>query len=270
MSTDRTLLSRYEFKYYVDRNIVPEIRMMTRPFLRVDPYSRRSPGLRYTISSLYLDAPGLPLYASTVRGLRNRYKLRIRSYADDPASPVFCEVKRRADQVIRKIRTRADRGAVEQILSRGFDHPLEGGVAPDLQDFVRRCRELDAQPFLHVRYEREAYESSGADPVRLTFDTNLNFLPFDAASPFRVGGDGWAAKSLEGTIVEIKFTGHCPAWVARLVSRLQMMRESIPKYVLSVEEARDTMPGALGLTVPEIRDSAIRMPGFMDTGARHA
>ena len=253
MSSDRTLLSRYECKYFVAPSLVSKIRMMARPFMRLDPYSRRSPGLRYRISSLYLDAPELPLYASTVQGIRNRFKLRIRSYTDDPATPVFCEIKRRADRVVRKIRVPANRDGVQGLLAADCrDWPL--GARDDAMDtFVKRCRDVDARPFMHVRYMREAYESNGPDPVRITFDTDVSFLAYDANAPFRTGGDDWHTTPLEGTIVEIKFTDHCPSWVTSIIDRLQLVRESIPKYVLSVDQAR--VLGILDSSVPSVGEA---------------
>lgn len=238
MSSDRTLLSRYECKYFVAPDLVPKIRMMARPFMRPDPFSRRSPGLRYRVSSLYLDTPDLALYSTTVRGLRNRFKLRIRSYSDDQASPIFCEVKRRADRVVRKIRVQTPRSYAAALVANGFRDDSVAMPDGGLGDFIKRCRDVDARPFVHIRYMREAYESNGPDPVRITFDTDLSFLGFDPSAPFRVGGEGWVSTPMEGTIVEIKFTDHCPSWVTSLVDRLQLVRESIPKYVLSVDHAR--------------------------------
>ena len=96
-SPDRTLISRYECKYFVPMDALVGIRMMSRPFVRPDHYAKTRPGYRYPLSSLYLDSPGLELYQTTVEGQRNRYKLRVRSYSDAPDGKIFFEVKRRSD-----------------------------------------------------------------------------------------------------------------------------------------------------------------------------
>ena len=53
-----------------------------------------------TITSLYLDSSALHLYRQTVQGIKNRFKLRIRFYDDNPGNPAFLEIKRRVTDVI--------------------------------------------------------------------------------------------------------------------------------------------------------------------------
>ena len=81
---DRTLTSRYEWKYFVPASLLPSIRAMSRPFVRPDRFARTQPGNRYPIVSLYLDGDGYELYRTTVEGHLNRFKLRVRAYDDDP------------------------------------------------------------------------------------------------------------------------------------------------------------------------------------------
>ena len=54
----------------------------------------------YPIVSLYLDSPDLQLCRESLTGVKNRFKLRIRSYTDEPEYPRFLEIKRRINQVI--------------------------------------------------------------------------------------------------------------------------------------------------------------------------
>jgi len=106
---DRTLSSRYECKYLIPPRFVPAIRQFITPFLRPDRYALGREGYRYTISSLYLDTPDLRLFHQTVKGEKNRFKLRIRTYSDAPNDPVFFEIKKRCDRVIRKRRAKVCR-----------------------------------------------------------------------------------------------------------------------------------------------------------------
>ena len=166
----------------------------------------------------------------------------MRSYSDDPSAPVFCEVKRRVDRIVRKLRVRVERSLAEEI-ARG-EVPLTLGD-PKLAEFVEAQRMTDAVPLVRVRYEREAYESNAQDPVRMTFDSALSHAPCDAAAPVELHGPGYQATPLPGTIVELKFTDRCPSWMTRIVDELQLCRESIPKYVLCVQHG--VRRGTLGL-----------------------
>lgn len=238
---DRTLTSRYEWKYFVPASLLPSIRAMSRPFVRPDRFARTQPGNRYPIVSLYLDGDGYELYRTTVEGHLNRFKLRVRAYDDDPSSSVFLEVKKRSNVVVRKTRARVTRAEAEDI--------LRGGVAPrtagdGASEFAVRLEEVGAKPVVRVRYMREAYESAHGDPVRLTIDTDVehqvtttNNLALDAHRE-------WERTPTEGAVIELKFSDRCPSWATRLIDQLEINRESIPKYVLSLDRAMEA--GAIG------------------------
>jgi len=233
---DRTLTSRYEWKYFVPASLLPSIRAMVRPFIRPDHFARQHPDLRYPIVSLYLDGDGLELYRTTVEGHRNRFKLRVRAYDDDPNSPVFLEVKKRSNVVVRKTRARVTREVAEAVLN-GRPASLAGddGAA----EFALRLDELAARPLVRVRYMREAYESSHGDPVRFTIDTEVQHSMTSTSNLALESHRDWEQTPTEGAIVELKFSEQCPSWATRLIDELEINRESIPKYVLSLDHAMD-------------------------------
>ena len=232
---DNTLFSRHECKYFVPEEHVPGVRAMIRPFTRPDRFAARSPGNRYRLSSLYLDNPALALLVSTEEGHKNRFKLRVRAYDDDPASMVFLEVKRRVGDVVLKTRAPMDRRRAANLLRAGAGADPQG-LDPDAAEFLRLVREMGAQPVIHVRYEREAYEARGHAPVRITFDRMLSRAMPDGWEP-RLRGDDYRRTPTNGVILEVKFTDDAPSWVDELVSRAELMRVSIPKYALCVHAA---------------------------------
>ena len=81
---DPTLASRYECKYQISPMVVSALREFIQPFMRPDPFAALREDNRYPICSLYLDSEDLVLYQQTVGGHKNRFKLRVRSYSDDP------------------------------------------------------------------------------------------------------------------------------------------------------------------------------------------
>jgi SPX domain protein involved in polyphosphate accumulation len=228
---DGTLTSRYECKYFVSEQVASEIRQYVRPFLSLDPFSERSRDHKYSVYSLYFDSPGFRLYQDTIEGARNRFKLRLRYYDELGEGPVFAEVKKRNDQIVRKTRDRLDVATLAEVGS--------GQVHAISNEFMERMMAVGARPTMRIRYRREAWECRGNSPVRVTFDTDLEHsLP---TSPgLRDACPAWQTTPLDGIVLEIKFTQLRPLWLNHMIAHFQLDKQSIAKYVMSVDRARDS------------------------------
>ena len=108
--------SRYELKYIIQEPTAHEVRAFARNHLMPDPYANPADNYSYNIYSVYLDDPGQSLMNQTLEGLKNRFKLRVRFYDDNPAHPVFFEVKRRVNDVIVKVRAKVRREACDRLM----------------------------------------------------------------------------------------------------------------------------------------------------------
>jgi hypothetical protein len=257
---DRTLHSRFECKYMVNSLLVPEIRQYMQPFVKPDRFAALQKGYRYPICSLYRDTDDLALYMQTVGGLKNRFKLRVRTYSDDPSTPVFFEVKKKMDTVVHKVRAQLDRQQARAVLTRGkqelFDslEPLVG----DLERFDNFVSLISARPTLRVKYVREPYESKGGDPLRITFDSQLQHaITLDDKLWHNQGH--WNTTPLDGTILEIKFTGLYPAWVTDLVQLFGLKRQPVPKYIMCMDHALEN-----GRWASATLGGEILPPGYLD------
>src|SRR5437763_17097630 len=104
MRADRMQQSRFELKYLISENTAQRVRDFVRCYLAMDEYSVGRPNYSYPVPSLYLDSDTLEIYWRTVNGDKNRFKLRVRYYSDNQATPVFFEIKRRLKDVILKQR----------------------------------------------------------------------------------------------------------------------------------------------------------------------
>jgi hypothetical protein len=224
------LPSRYECKYLVSHAVVRDVRSFIAPFMRPDEFARSRDGYRYPICSLYLDTHDLHLYRQTVHGEKNRFKLRVRSYSDEPDDAVFLEVKRRVDQVVVKRRAKLAREDAIAFLN-GDRH---AGVDRAARELFGDIDLWGARPFLRVKYLREAYEAVDGDSLRVTIDTDVAWLP-TLETDLRMGGEGWIPTAVPAPILEIKFTDRYPPWVAGMIRALNLNRESVAKYVLSVD-----------------------------------
>jgi SPX domain protein involved in polyphosphate accumulation len=126
--THQMQANRFELKYIISGTKAIGVRDFVRPYLTPDEYADPKKNNSYWIHSLYLDDPELTLCNSTVRGLKNRFKLRIRFYDDIPHHPVFFEIKARVNDVILKERVAVHRKSVGRLVR----HPM-----PERSDLLK-------------------------------------------------------------------------------------------------------------------------------------
>ncbi|MBN9693213.1 MAG: polyphosphate polymerase domain-containing protein [Verrucomicrobia bacterium] len=234
MADDRMQLQRWELKYVIPEDVALAVREFVRSYLELDEYGAKRPDLSYTIHNLYLDSDDLAIYWGTINGDKNRYKLRLRFYEDNPHAPVFFEIKRRMNEAIMKQRGGVKRPAVEAVLAGHLPAPSEL-VSGDprqlvaLQRFVELSMRHAAHPVAHVRYDREAWISVHDNSVRVTMDRNVLISPeFVARFSDRLDDPTCVFGRL--VILELKFTGRFPDWFKEMVRIFNLRQGSASKY----------------------------------------
>lgn len=244
---------RYEYKYLVDPRCAAELRSVVQLFLPHDPYAAGHTDSAYPICSLYLDTEDMRLYRQSLTGEKTRFKLRLRTYSDEPDSLVQLEIKRRLDRIVQKRRVALTRRQIDLFADRGtngWTKEIPESVLRELELFADHTRLASARPLLKVRYLREAYESP-AEPLRITFDTAVehalsldwNLLHDDRrwkSTPLpklNITTPGRTRETCGAFVVfEIKFTDVFPSWIQDLVRRFDLEPCSVPKYALSLDE----------------------------------
>lgn len=224
--------SRFEFKYLVSEWAARRIREQILLHLRPDSFTQ---GEGYHVQSLYLDSPDLHLCRQTICGEKNRFKLRVRFYDNDPHKPVFLEIKRRVTVAVLKQRACVKREVVDQILATFDPDPSYLAKAtPDnlraLQNFCDLARAINARPAAYTSYQREAYESEFDNSQRLTFDRYLRAGEYRGALSCE-GFESWPLVPFSGVVFEMKFTDRFPTWMHDLAVEFNLDRISVPKYV---------------------------------------
>lgn len=231
---DKLQTQRFELKYLIEERQALRIRDWVQSYLDVDEYGAGRPDFSYPIHSIYLDSTDLMLYQGTINGDKNRFKLRVRFYDDDPKSPVFFEIKRRLNSIIAKERCAVRSSAVQRLLSAHFPEPGDllapaPGQLASLQRFCQLICDIHAQPRSHVAYSREAYVSPHDNSVRLTMDRQIRTevapifrLSTHLAHPTYVFG--------ELVVLELKFTGRFPDWFGDLVRAFNLVQCGAAKY----------------------------------------
>lgn len=240
MARDAMQTSRYELKYWITEAQACTMRDYVRRFLVADEHARPENNHRYSVHSLYCDSQKLQTYHATRQGLKNRFKLRMRFYDDNPANPIFLEIKRRVGSVILKQRAAINKPAAAKFL---LGHPLVRehmqGLPTDkalaaLNEFSSLYHEIRAVPCVYVSYSREAYISPHSNEVRLTFDRELFAHSYSPTAALCVPPRAHAA-SMANVLLELKFTDRYPVWMRHLVTALNLLRVSFAKYVRCVD-----------------------------------
>lgn len=234
MADDKMQLQRCELKYLIPEELALAVREFVRSYLELDEYGAKRADLSYTIHNLYLDSPDLAIYWGTINGDKNRYKLRLRFYEDNPHSPVFFEIKRRMNDAILKQRSGIKRPAVEAILAGHLPSPTEL-VSGDprqlvaIQRFIELMNRDRACPVAHVRYEREAWISVVDNSVRVTMDRAVMIAP-EFVPRFTEQMDAPTCVFDRLVVLELKFTGRFPDWFKEMVRIFNLRQGSASKY----------------------------------------
>jgi SPX domain protein involved in polyphosphate accumulation len=194
-STDRVLSCRHELKYHISESKAEAIAQFVKPYVQVDRYCKLQRSGDYPIVSLYLDSEDMQLCRESLRGHKNRYNLRLRTYTDEPDSPRFFEIKRRINTIIVKSRARVMDRDVPTLLE-GLPLPPQNYTADmkTINQFQSYMNDIKARPAVLVRYMRQAYEGDSQNRVRVTFDRKLAYN-ITSLTKVRLGGGGWQLKS---------------------------------------------------------------------------
>ncbi len=243
--------SRYEYKYYVDEARARAIRNFVETYLEPDEFLIRFGGIGYPVCSLYLDNSGLLLYDQTMQGQKNRFKLRIRFYDNNPENPAFLEIKRRETDVIKKKRAAVTREGAKLVLSGYpaspeflFGNKVTTKSWDAVYEFCLLRDRIAAAGCTYVYYHRQAYVSPDSNQVRVTFDRQLEGGVYVPGTDLAIPTDS-ARPKLDGVVLELKFSDRFPNWMEILAEDFNLQRISVPKYVKCVDALRERDPYSL-------------------------
>lgn len=235
--SDKVQRQRFEYKYRITESKAQQIRFHIQSFLELDEFGATQPDRSYTVNSLYLDSPNMHTYNTTINGDRNRFKLRVRYY-DSEETPIFFEIKRRFNKVIRKDRARVKHSAFQAVINGEIprmEHLVNKTTdqIEALKSFSYLMNQLNASPKMKVSYRREAYELADSNAVRVTFDRHVYGSPYTSTNLFK---KDYRKVSVFGNqvILEIKFTDRYPIWLNELIQRFHLRQTSAAKYVDSI------------------------------------
>jgi hypothetical protein len=239
---EQHLIERYESKYLLSPEQVPELRRAIEAYCQRDKASMHG---SYAISSLYLDSPRFLLYHNTKAGITRRFKLRARRYENNQ---LFLEIKDKYKDVIIKTRAVIPYEQWPDILMapNGLAQlELEDEQSTiDFHRFLNLQLLTQAQPAIVVKYLREAWYSPLDEYARITFDSAIECsAPIGWDIPIFEHEAQWVPSDFpkrfhlphSGVVLEIKTRALIPPWINDLIKHFGLKRSGYSKYCSSLE-----------------------------------
>jgi SPX domain protein involved in polyphosphate accumulation len=231
---------RYELKYFIPHDEAENLIKAVAPYVMPDTHAHiLGDGVpRYTIRSVYFDNRAHKCYHEKIDGMRDRRKLRIRSYVQPgPDDTVFFEIKNRANlQVIKERASLPMRHAVA-LLDGGLRVgalALPPGPCKVAERFLHFRALFGLEPIVAVVYERTPFVGREDDTIRLTVDVNLRAEDQRGAECLFALRPSHPVP-LPGAILELKFDWLMPEWMRQVVRQFDLRQESISKYCHCVD-----------------------------------
>ena len=228
-------LQRWELKYIIPETTAQAVRRFVSGYTVLDDYGVGKPDNSYPIHSLYLDSEALTIYWHTINGNKNRFKLRLRFYDNEPDSPVFFEIKRRMNNAILKQRGGVRRKSVDYILAGHLpqpDHLVKQGNPKELvalQRFSQYLKEYKAVPKAHIHYLREAWVSPYDNSLRVTFDRNV-LISAEPTARLETAQINPTCVFGKDVVLEFKFTGRFPDFLRECTRVFGLTTTTAAKY----------------------------------------
>ena len=228
---------RHELKYLIRPEEAGAIAEFIKPYLELDKYCVSRPNSQYTVRSIYYDSPSFECYHDKLDGIRERQKLRIRTY-NQAKTAAYLENKRKIGGTHRKTKTALSPDVVAALASRDDSaiRAASGTKGPEqvLGQLLYRMARNAYAPVSLIVYDREAYVYPGQhDVVRLTFDRHLRAKLFPESSSIHSEED-LQQLLYHWVILEIKFTGLIPRWFRRINTLFDLRRQACSKFGMSV------------------------------------
>ena len=208
MEPYQSVFKRKEVKYLLTEAQLASLRPALEAHMEPDAFAHSS------ISNLYYDTPDYRMIRRSLEKPSYKEKLRLRSYGvPNDQTPVFPEIKKKAQGIVYKRRVSMPYGDALRYLSRrqpGGD----GQIFQELNWILAAYGSLASRIFLS--YERDSWKGQEDSSLRLTLDREI--LWRTEALDLRQGA--WGTPLLEPgqVLMEIKISNAAPLWLAEALS----------------------------------------------------
>ena len=216
---------RHEDKYLLSPAEAVYLRGLLRGVLTPDAHGD------YAIRSLYFDTPDLRDYNEKLLGLRDRKKLRLRTYSGRREDPVKLEIKNKSENFSYK-ETLVITSQEAESLIRGEWGVLDAYQSTTARRFQNFVKNEGRRPTMLIDYEREAFLCP-AQRVRITFDKRLR-SGLGSVDIFNPDVPTVPVLDNEEIILEVKYNRVLPPYLADVLSFAcpEAVQSAVSKYTL--------------------------------------
>lgn len=215
-----TVMQRFELKYILNPEQEAQLRLGMQEHMKPDQFGRTS------IASLYYDTPDYRLIRASMEGPAFKEKLRLRAYGlATEDSPVFLELKRKAEGIVYKRRVQTTVGQAAAFFAGSGTLCVPCQISREISAFRDQYGSL--APACMILYERTAFVEPGGS-LRLTIDSNPRYRMDHLTLTHSMEGQpllppGWS-------IMELKVQNGMPLWLAHTLSAAKIYKTSFSKY----------------------------------------
>lgn len=229
----RDITMRHEEKYICPESQLRVIESRLNGFLNADANQDED---GYEIRSLYFDTEADRLYEEGLEGLENRNKYRIRIYNGN-SDVIKLEKKTSIRNLKKKKTTLIEKDYVNRLLfNEEKKLVLDYENEPLLEEFTMLQKTANLSPKVIVNYNRKAFISDIGN-IRITLDRNI--CASDKVEGFFENDMIYYPILPKGIhLLEVKYDGILPGYLARLLNFDKLERTAFSKYVLSREKMK--------------------------------
>lgn len=229
---------RHELKYYINSGVYAILRGRLETVMKRDG---NAPNGNYRVTSLYFDNIYESAYRDKQSGTMNRKKFRIRTY-DMSKDKIRLEEKIKDDDVGYKKNAWLTYDEYMSVLngSTGFmtDERFSETSADDF--FACVCTS-GLKPAVIVDYMREPFICEAGN-VRVTLDSRLSVC-YNTFDMFSENAIYYPVFRNNEAVLEVKYDSFLPLYIKEILSGLPIMQESVSKFVLCTDTAKQMKYG---------------------------
>ncbi|MFC3929091.1 polyphosphate polymerase domain-containing protein [Streptococcus caprae] len=215
---------RKETKYIVDKETFALFAEDLKSYMVADDFATS------TITNIYFDNANFDMIQDSLAKKNGREKIRMRVYDSQPSdqSEAFLEIKKKEEGIGYKFRlTSTPESVMNYMLNDEADSTIiDAKVLEEMEDLRQRYGTI--VPMMYIYYDRVSFKGIEDKKIRLTIDQNLLYR--DYAVDVNEGKFGRDLLDPSKVIMEIKVPGELPTWLAELLDKYGIEKQSFSKY----------------------------------------
>lgn len=220
---------RFETKYIISKETLLDL------LLEFEGYLVEDERAYSTINNLYYDTPSHQLIRESLENPCFDEKVRLRTYQEHPTedSQVFLEIKKKTENLVSKRRIAADLLTAEAYLDGDYSQLTDGQIDKEMVWLTQHFGNI--QPMMYIGYNRYSMKGIEDERIRITFDHDLTYRPYDLS--LLAGRHGDHLLPANHVIMEVKIPEACPLWLSEIMDRYQLSPSSFSKYGFAYKKA---------------------------------